>query len=298
MKSEKEISKIQKTILRFAIEGNNETMELIHILSTMKRKEYNFLNAMNIKTDCLVVNQCGEIGENHCETANGQHAKIILSDKRGLSNSRNLLLKNMAGDIAIVTDDDLEYRSDYLETIENAYRNFPDADIIVFRFTEDRQRETRARYKKPFRMNFFTISKASSVEITFRISKVREAELGFDPLLGVGSVFPTGEENAFLADALRAGLKIYHVPITICYTECSDAERGTWVKQHDDKFFCSIGAAYYRIYGKLYPFMFVAYYFLKKKKIFQDAKFFHAFGCVLRGKKQYQEYKKSKTNDI
>ena len=267
-------------------------MKLMHILSTMNRNDYHFLDAMNMETGCLVANQCGKAGETYYEMKSGQSARIYLSDKKGLSNSRNLLLEHMEGDIAIVTDDDLEYFPGYLKSIKKAYNDFEDADIIVFRFTEDREKETRARYNKPFKMNIFTISKAASVEITFRISSIRKAGLQFDSLLGVGSTFPTGEENAFLADALSAGLKIYHVPVTICYTECSDAERGTWVKQHDDDFFHAIGAAYHRIYGKMYMLMFVAYFFLKKGKLFRGVSVFHAIQCVMKGKKLYKKYKR------
>lgn len=267
-------------------------MEKLHIISTMNRNDYQFLDVMNMETDCLVVNQCGKNGETCVETQSGHHARILMSDKKGLSNSRNLLLEHMRGDIAIVTDDDLEYFPGYLNAIENAYVDFPDADIIVFRFTEDKERETRERYHKPFRMNMFTISKAASVEITFRMESIRKTGIRFDSLLGVGSVFPTGEENAFLADALRAGLKIYHVPVTICYTECSDAERGSWVKQHNDDFFYAIGAAYHRIYRKAYLLMFTAYFFLKKSKLFRGVNILHAIKCVIKGKQQYEQYKK------
>ena len=267
-------------------------MRILHIVSTMNQKDYSFLDKMNMETDCIVVNQVGEEGKTTYETKQGNHADIILSSKKGLSNSRNLLLKHMKGDVAIVTDDDLEYFSGYLKEIEKAYRKYGDADIIVFRFTENKEKETRARYNRPLKMNIFTISKAASVEITFRTESIQKASIQFDTLLGVGSVFPTGEENAFLADALRAGLKIYHVPVTLCYTECTDAERGSWVKQHNDDFFYAIGAAYYRIYRKIYVLMFAAYFALKRKKLFHGVNMMHALRCVLKGKQQYKQFRR------
>ena len=96
--------------------------------------------------------------------------------------------------------------------MNRAMKNIPDADIIVFQFTHDKNKETRVQYEKDKRYYLWNISKVASVEITFKRKSIIDKGIKFNNIIGLGTKFPSGEENAFLADALRAGLKIYHIP--------------------------------------------------------------------------------------
>ncbi len=260
-------------------------MKLQHIISTMHQTDFSVLEPMNCKCDMLVVNQTNE-EKTEQATVNGHFAKMIYTTQRGLSKSRNMLLQNADGDVVIIGDDDVEYLDDYLEIVENAYKKHTDADIIVFCFTHEKGKETRVRYTEDFKMNMMNISKAASVEISFKRQSILDAGIQFNNNIGLGTAFPTGEENAFLADALRAGLKIYHVPKTICVAQ--EAERITETYDMSD-YIMDKGASYHCIYKKMFPLYSIAFIILKKKSIFKDVSVIKAFSLMCKGKKKYKE---------
>ena len=261
-------------------------MKLEHLISTMHQKTLKFTDNMRCKTDILLVNQTDE--EFISEETNGIIRKRMISVlDRGLSNSRNMLIKNAKGDIGILGDDDLIYMDGYLEIIKNAYKKHQDADIIAFSFTQNMDVDTRRQFKKERQLNIFTISKISSVEITFKIKSIREKGLEYCPLLGLGAPFGACEENAFLADALRAGLKIWYVPATICYLKPDPPERVKWQDGFNKDYFVKRGACFYRIYKKGFIFFVVVFLCLKKFNIFRNVNFFKAFYWMLIGRKEY-----------
>ena len=260
-------------------------MKIQHIISTMNREDFSFLEKMHLEADALVVNQnCYEnISELKLKTGVSVH--ILSTPEKGLSRSRNMLLENATGDICIIGDDDVEYLEGYLEVIKNAYKKYEDADIIAFRFTHEKGKETRARYTEDIEMNMRNISKVASVEITFKPESVKNAGISFNNNIGLGTQFPSGEENAFLADALRAGLKIYHVPVTICVAE-EDKKINAEYSVCD--YLTDKGAAFYCIYKKMFPIYALAFILLKKKSHFKNISVIKAFFLMCKGKKKYR----------
>ena len=260
-------------------------MRIEHIVSTMGRTEFSFLENLKMQAPCLAVNQKSEEGALTYALSGGE-AKILCTPEKGLSRSRNKLLANAVGEICIIGDDDVEYLPDYIKTIEEAYACLPQADIIVFRFTHEKGKETRARYSKIKRLHMWNISKAASVEITFKREKVVNSGISFNNEIGLGTEFSSGEENAFLADALRAGLKIYHYPKTICYAvEAHDLKDDDGLK----KYLYSKGGAYYCIYKKSFWFYALGFVLLKKRTLFKNVSVLQAYRWMREGKRQYKE---------
>lgn len=266
-------------------------MKLQHIISTMHRKEYSFLNEMNLSQDVLVVNQADTDNEESF-VQNNKNIQVVTTKERGLSNSRNMLLDNVTGDIAILGDDDLYYLDGYDKIIEEAYRQYPKADIIAFRFTQVLGEETRKQFPKAKRLKLFGIGKIASVEITFKPKFIKEKGIRFDPLLGLGAEFGSGEENAFLADALRAGLTVQYVPSTICYLMPDPEDRQKWKDGFNEDYFVKKGACFYRIYKGLFlPFSW-AFILLKKRNLFKDVPFMKAIRWMRQGKRLYKQKKR------
>lgn len=266
-------------------------MKLQHIISTMHRKEFSFLQQMNLSQDILLVNQADAEKEETFMQAE-KTIRVITTQERGLSNSRNMLLDNAEGDIAILGDDDLYYLDDYNKIIEDAYQKYPQADIIVFRFTQVLGEDSRNQFPKAKRLNIFGIGKVASVEITFKTKAVREKGIRFDSLLGLGAEFGSGEENAFLADALRSGLKIQYVPSTICYLMPDPDDRQKWKEGFNEDYFIKKGACFYRIYkGLFFPFAF-AFVLLKKRNVFKNVPLVKAICWMRQGKRLYKEKKR------
>lgn len=261
-------------------------MEIVHLISTMNRRNSAFVSKMNLKTNAIVVNQnMPENRESLIE--NDLNITFISTPETGLSNSRNALLDNVQADVAILGDDDLIYLEGYEQKIITAYHKYPDADIIVFRFTADLHSDTRQQYEEARTLGIMQISKVASVEVTFNVKRIKEKRLRFDPLLGLGAEFGSGEENAFLADALRAGLIIQYVPQTICYTEPDTEERKKWKNGFDEDYFVKKGACFYRIYGKLFFPLSLGFIVTKRRGLFRNVSTLKAFKWMCDGRKKY-----------
>lgn len=260
-----------------------------HIISTMHQFDVSFVQDMNCMEDVLVVNQTDIERTDEQVTADGKRLRMISTKERGLSNSRNMLLRNAEGDVVILGDDDLFYLEGYLEKIYKAYQEHPDADIIAFSFTQSLTQETRRQFKTARKLNLFTISKIASVELTFRTKSILDANLSFCPLLGLGAKYGACEENAFLADALRAGLKIWYVPETICYLRPDPPERAKWQNGFDEDYFRKRGACFYRIYRRSFALFSIAFLLLKKRTIFREVFIVQAWKWMREGKKMYQK---------
>ena len=125
-----------------------------------------------------------------------QRRDVVLSvyKGQGLSNNRNHALELSRADLVIFADDDSRLSEDAPKTIEN----YPEE---VRQFTE-----------------VPTDYDVSTIEMVFRREKVQNRLL-FDERFGLGTKFLTcGEEEVWLIDALRAGLKIKYFPERIVET--------------------------------------------------------------------------------
>lgn len=252
----------------------------------MNKGNCEFIHKMNLKKDAVVVNQNVP---NHKEIIKigGNEITFISTPEIGLSNSRNMLLEQVKSGVGILGDDDLVYLEGYEKIIEDAHLKYQDADIIVFRFTEDLNRNTRQQFHKERILGIMQISKVASVEVTFKIDRIKEKGLRFDPLLGLGAEFGSGEENAFLADALRSGLVIRYIPKTICYTEPMSGERSKWKNGFDEEYFVKKGACFYRIYKKLFFLLSIGFIVTKKMGLFKNVSILKAINWMCNGKKRY-----------
>lgn len=106
-------------------------MELQVLVATMHQNDYSLLDKMNIDSNAIVINQCGENNSDEIEHNDGK-VKWFNSTDRGLSKSRNTALKHATGDICVLADDDLEYVENYRDLIIEQFKLHPQADIITF----------------------------------------------------------------------------------------------------------------------------------------------------------------------
>ena len=261
-------------------------MRMVHLISTMNRDDCGFWHKMNLKKDAIIVNQNVQ-GKQETIQDNDKNIIFLSTPETGLSNSRNMLLEQVESGIGILGDDDLVYLEGYEKIIEEAHCKYPNADIIVFRFTEDLNRSTRQQFQEERTLGIMQISKVASVEVTFKIEKIKEKGLKFDSLLGLGAEFGSGEENAFLADALRSGLVIQYIPKTICYTEPVSQERAKWKNGFDKEYFVKKGACFYRIYKVLFFPLSVGFIVTKKLGVFRNVPTLRAIKWMCEGKKKY-----------
>ena len=236
------------------------------LLSTMNQKNVDFLSNVNIKGKATVVNQNG--GKKFHSNRNlPDNINWINSPTKGLSRSRNIALQNSSSDIVIIADDDVTYVDNYEDIILDAYNKHPDADIIAFQFKgKNDSFKKYSKQNKVKNINFLTSMKLASVEITMKRESILAAKLKFDENFGSGSKHKMGEENIFLFDSLRKGLKIIQVPVVIGYVKIGES---SWFHGYTEDYFKDLGAVYYRM-SPFYSCFLIFQFILRKRKIYKS----------------------------
>lgn len=75
--------------------------------------------------------------------------------------------------------------------------------------------------------------------VTIKMASIRKANLWVSTLFGGGAKYSSGEDNLFLVNALRLGLKVYVYPAYIGGVKTGNS---TWFKGLTEKYFFDKGA--------------------------------------------------------
>jgi len=125
--------------------------------------------------------------------------------------------------------------------------------------------------------------RVASVEIAFKRNSINKTHLRFDENFGLGALFPTGEENIFLADALDKGLKLLYIPIPIV----THPPESSGQDYDNIKLVQAKGAMFERIFGlKGYA---VSFLFTLKKYKSSRHSLFRFYSLMLQGAKKYHD---------
>lgn len=251
------------------------------LLSAMNLVDWRYIETLNITSDVIIINQCDK-NEEYRINRNGQNISFYSSKERGLSRSRNMAIKNASSEICILCDNDVEYVSDYDSIIEEKFLEYPDADLIVFYIKRDEK--SKPYVNKDCRLNHKLALKVFSPEIAFRKSILKKNCIEFNEKFGAGSTYMMGEENIFLYECLRKGLKIMYTPTKIAELRY---EESTWkINGRNEKFFKDKGACYYAMEPKFSTLMNIQFV-IRKKKLYEMS-MLQAFNFMQQGKKEYR----------
>lgn len=186
-------------------------------------------------------------------------ALIINTTERGLSNSRNHAIRNAIGKICLFCDDDEVLESNYVETITNAFKKHK-ADIIVFKLNFLHKKCPN----KIIKLNLFNAGNITSPQIAINRIKILSSEISFCEKMGSGTGNGAGEENKFICDSLKLGLKAKYVPELIGKTIVSESH---WFHGYNETYWINRGWTYKMIHGKLLGSLFIAFATLRAHKI-------------------------------
>lgn len=233
------------------------------LISCMHQNDYSIINRTNIQTDVLIVNQCDhdDIVNFNFTNRNGQICKaiVISTTERGLSKSRNLAIDNATGDICLICDDDEILEDDYEIKIIEAFKTYSN-DIIAFKFGNP----NREYSKKTWEIGFFKTGKIGSVQLAFRLKSIKCKKLHFNIKMGSGTGNGAGEENRFLIDCLKKGLKIRYVPVLIGHL-LNDSP-SLWFDGYNKKYWINRGWQSKMIYGNFWGYLYLWYGLKHAKK--------------------------------
>ncbi|MDD2524704.1 MAG: glycosyltransferase family 2 protein [Bacteroidales bacterium] len=182
---------------------------------------------------------------------------------KGLCRNRNNAIQMADGDIAILADDDVRYESSYFETIACLYKD-EQIDVACFQIqTAEGEPPYKNYSSKPFQITQHQRHDISSIEITFRVSKIKQHSIHFDTRFGLGSdCFLSGEEDVFLHDCTIKQLQVYYFPYPIVWHPyLSTGKKEFFSKERNQ----TLGALTWEVYGSS-SYLRICWYVLKKRK--------------------------------
>ena len=221
-------------------------MKIQVLVSAVEQNMAALVEKMNISTPTVVVNQCDSYGYEEMEH-NGAKIQCFSMSERGVGLSRNTALLHADAEVCLFSDEDIILTGDYAKEMEKAYREIPDADMILFNVKVSPKRKTYWN-TDIHRVNYRNYGRYPAYSISGKLDSLRRANVGYSLLFGGGARYSNGEDSLFLRDCLRAGLHIY--THTICIGEEKERE-STWFHGYTQKFFHDRGVLYHFLYGKL-----------------------------------------------
>lgn len=167
----------------------------------------------------------------------------------GLCRNRNNALRFADGDIAMIADDDLRYKPEYIDTVLRVFGEDESLDVALFKMMCGSDGKEPKPYPKEctdFPVRVCRGYYPSSAEMAFRVSSVK-GRVCFDERFGLGAEkLNCGEEDIFLKDCSATGLSVMFFPYFI--TEHAGSSTGDLLFQNDANIL-SRGATAHYLYG-------------------------------------------------
>lgn len=229
---------------------DEKSLEVAVSTQNLNNKEsiQNLIKKMKITSAYLIINQ-------NSDNIYINNKNVINRNEKGLSKSRNEAIKNSKHDIILFADDDVTYSNDYKKIIVDAYNKYQDSDIICF-YVESKNKTRKIKKMHTGKIGYIRAMRIASVEISFKQKSILNNNIKFDENFGVGSKFNRGEEQIFLYDALKEGLKIFFVNKKIGEVK---QENSTWFSNYDKDFFKIQGQVFKRMSPKFYKLLIIQY---------------------------------------
>lgn len=253
-------------------------MKLEVLVAAVNAAPRELAEKMNLQTEALIVNQCDRFAYEEFERQDRRIRSLSLAE-RGVGLSRNTALMRSRGEICLFSDEDIELVENYEEIILKAFRENPDADVILFNLEIDPSRATYHNTTRR-RVHWYNYGRYGLVAAAVRREAVIRSNISFSLMFGGGARYSNGEDSLFLHDCLKKGLHLY--------TETANIGReilrqSTWFHGYDEKFFFDRGVLYAYLYGPMAKVWTLRYLLLKKKTLCGDIPFSKAHRLMREG---------------
>lgn len=258
-----------------------------HCLSTMNYKGDELLNRMNIKADCLIIDQTDRY-EYKNYIHNGFRVDKYSMKEKGISISRENALIRATGDIIIVSDDDIAYSNDYLEKIEAAFLKYKDADMICFKIDRKNSSERKDIKHSSFkRVHIYNGLRYGAINFVFKRKSILKYNIHFSQLFG-NNIYSSGEDTLFIVEMLKKKMKVYSSDVSIGEVDLSTS---SWFDGYNKKYFINRGALFYSISRWLAIPLCIQFYF-RHKDMFKDISYKRAMQYMKIGINNIKNYEK------
>lgn len=252
-------------------------------ISTMHKTHSEILEMLekeNVHCDCIIINQCDEERTEELKIEK-QRVRIFYTTERGLSRSRNMALHNAIADIIAFADDDLFYYDGFDKIILDYYQKNTKADAVIFNIDSFMKKFGTLEKK----CKFLDLGTYISFQTSLNRNAILKKNVLFREMFGTGSkVFDSGEENIFLSDCFKAGLKIYYCPKKILLHK---EGKSTWFKGFNDKkYIIDRGAIFYAL-SPVLSVLFIFAFAILKRRTLKPISFFKSIKLMLEGRNRY-----------
>lgn len=221
-------------------------MTLQLLVAAMNCEPRELAKEMQIDSDAIIVSQGEHYGYEELEWQ-GHRLRYFAMAERGVGLSRNHSLMRAEADISLFADEDIIYEPGYEKAVLEAFAAHPAADMLLFNVQAMQGRETY--HNDSFgRVHRYNCGRYPTYSFAVRTERIHQKNITFSLLFGGGAKYSNGEDSLFIRECLKAGLKVYKVPVTIGH----EREReSTWFTGYNTKFFYDRGVLYRYLYGCL-----------------------------------------------
>ncbi len=189
--------------------------------------------------------------------------KICNLYAKGLSYARNKAIKLIDSNATLVTfsDDDCWYPA---YAVECALINFNNENCSICYKIHDPIINAPYTIVEKNKLNLRDSLKVSSIEI-FISKNIIDSGITFDERFGLGTKYPSGEENIFLFDIIKSQYNIKYFPEVIVYHL-----KPQWTNK--EYIFKGKGALFAKLYNRYIALIFIIIYALKKSEYSSNIK--------------------------
>ena len=222
------------------------------LVATMHQKDLSIVEKMNIRCGAVIANQA----DRNEFLAEGD-VKMITTATRGVGLNRNIALLAADGDILLLADDDVVYYDDMAQSVAAAFRENPQADVLVFGMDIVKNGAvTEKRHLKTRRLHVFNAMRFGTYRIAVRREALLRANIMFNQNFGGGCPFSAGEDSLFLKACFDRGLKVYahEYVLGTCAKDTS-----TWFTAYNEKYFYDKGALVRHLFPRC-PYLMAPYF--------------------------------------
>ncbi|MCR5033388.1 MAG: glycosyltransferase family 2 protein [Lachnospiraceae bacterium] len=253
-------------------------MQVEVLASVMNEEAEALCKRMNLSTDAVVINQCGEDGEQEL-FYNGHRIRFYSYAERGVGKSRNHAIDHAQGNILLFSDADIVYENGYGEAIAAEFEKMPQADMLLFQIGVAKERATyeNTGYKK---VGLLNCGRYGAVSFAIKREALIKSGERFSLLFGGGAKYSNGEDSLFLQHLIQKGLQVYTSPVCIGR---EDAGKSSWFTGYHEKFFHDRGVLYHFLYGKLAKPLSLRFLLAHKALFCKDVSVMKAYGYMKDG---------------
>jgi len=256
-------------------------MKLELLISAVNAEPDNLIQKMRIKSDAVLINQCGREDSSELSVQEGC-IRVLSFAEKGVGKSRNRAIDAACGDIVLFSDDDIVYDDGYAEKVIKEFEAHPEADALFFNFEVVPERRTyfNTDYK---RVHIWNGGRYPAYSIALRRDALIKSGVRFSELFGGGAKYSCGEDSLFIRDCLKAGLKMYRTHACLGHEEPRPGGESTWFKGYDEKYFFDRGVLYAYLYGALAALMGLRYVYAKRAVMCRDIPWQKAYKILKKG---------------